>query len=100
MNINDVGQAFPITRHRSDGGHEWTETVEGMTLRQYAAIHLKQPDSGDEWLDKMILAAKRDELAAAAMPVLKSEHLSPGKVTEMAYAQADAMLAAVKGGGK
>lgn len=26
----------------------------GMTLRQYAAIHLKVPDSGSDWLDDMI----------------------------------------------
>jgi len=26
----------------------------GMTLRQYAAIHLKVPDSGTDWLDDMI----------------------------------------------
>jgi hypothetical protein len=26
----------------------------GMTLRQYAAIHLKVPNSGTDWLDEMI----------------------------------------------
>jgi hypothetical protein len=29
--------------------HRW-----GMTLRQYAAIKLKVPDSGTDWLDDMI----------------------------------------------
>ena len=37
---------------------EW----KGMSTRQYAAIHSKVPNSGDEWLDDMILEAKRDEL--------------------------------------
>lgn len=43
------------------------EAVGGMTLRQYAAIKLRVPDSGTDWLDAMIVEAKRDELAAKAM---------------------------------
>lgn len=30
------------------------ERIEGMTLRAYAAIQLRVPDSGIKWLDKMI----------------------------------------------
>lgn len=41
---------------------------EGMTLREYAAIHLQQPDSGIDWLDAMILSAKRDAIAGQALP--------------------------------
>jgi hypothetical protein len=37
-----------------------------MTLRQYAAIKLRIPDSGTDWLDRMILKSKRDDLAAQA----------------------------------
>jgi len=32
----------------------------GMTLRQYAAIHLKVADSGLEWLDEMIEKSKEN----------------------------------------
>jgi len=39
----------------------------GMTLRQYAAIKLKVPDSGLDWLDAMIVQSRRDELAGMAM---------------------------------
>ena len=39
----------------------------GMTLRQYAAIKLRVPNSGTDWLDEMIREARRDELAARAM---------------------------------
>lgn len=31
----------------------------GMTMRQYAAIHLKVPSSGTEWLDEMIEEANK-----------------------------------------
>jgi hypothetical protein len=33
--------------------YETTE-LEGMSLRTFAAIHLRVPDSGIEWLDAMI----------------------------------------------
>lgn len=32
---------------------------EEMTLRVYAAIHLRVPDSGIEWLDKMIERSRK-----------------------------------------
>jgi hypothetical protein len=32
---------------------------EGMTLRQYAAIKLRVPDSGIDWLDDMIREANK-----------------------------------------
>lgn len=41
--------------------------MNGMTLRAYAAIHLQQPDSGIDWLDAMILSAKRDAIAGQAL---------------------------------
>lgn len=45
------GQAFPSTHPH---GKE-----DGMTLRQYAAIHLKVPNSGTDWLDEMIEEANK-----------------------------------------
>jgi hypothetical protein len=53
-------QAFP-NPHRTD--------MTGMTLRQYAAIKLKVPNSGTDWLDDMIRQSLRDDFAAKAMPV-------------------------------
>jgi hypothetical protein len=44
MSDNTGGPAFPTQ----------VASYEGMTLRQYAAIHLKVPDSGTDWLDAMI----------------------------------------------
>ena len=39
----------------------------GLTLRQYAAIRLKVPDSGEEWLDDMIRESRRLDYAGQAM---------------------------------
>ena len=58
----DGGPAFPSENERQTGPNSYHSS--GMSLRAYAAIHLKQPDSGIDWLDKMIVAAKRDGLAA------------------------------------
>ena len=57
---NDGGPAFPNVNDMGYGDI-------GMSLRAYAAIKLKQPDSGIDWLDEMILKTKRDEVAAKAM---------------------------------
>ena len=55
--IETGGPAFP----RPQGGDA------GMTLRQYAAIKLRVPSSGTDWLDEMIRQSLRDELAGKAM---------------------------------
>ena len=72
--------------------------INRITLREYAAIKLRVPDSGIDWLDEMILLAKRDELAAQAMQGISANHcftdLPSGKVSEWAFEQADAMIAA------
>lgn len=41
--------------------------VPPMTLRQYAAIHLRVPESGEEWLDAMIQAARLMDNQQAAL---------------------------------
>lgn len=40
MSRDDGGPAFPHTQHRSDRDHQWQETVEGMSLRDYMATNL------------------------------------------------------------
>lgn len=78
----------------------------GLTMRQYAAIHLRVPESGAEWLDDMIRKAKRDEFAAKAMQAIiasPSRFSLDGRALEnpgdeelalASYVMADAMLAA------
>ena len=57
--------AFPFVELDAEGKPVAIET--GMTLRQYAAIKLRVPKSGTDWLDEMIRESMRDDLAAKAM---------------------------------
>jgi hypothetical protein len=95
------GPAFPTS--------DWDENdraykMHGMTLRQYAAIKLRVPDSGNDWLDKMIWQSQRDEFAAKAMQgLITSRHTDyengwydEESVASSAYKMADAMLEAGK----
>ena len=74
------------------------EAVGGMTLRQYAAIKLRVPNSGTDWLDAMIVEAKRDELAAKAMQSYlldkDRDSFTFGQWARAAYEMADAVLEA------
>ena len=98
--IKDGGPAFP----RSPRSGIYEGEYDGMTLRQYAAIKLRVPNSGTDWLDEMILKSLRDELAAKAVQGIYASdteawHCSgtPEGLASRAkdtYAIADAMLAA------
>lgn len=91
------GPAFPRSAGDYNGTKNGNAAQQGMTLRQYAAIKLRIPDSGTDWLDRMILKAKRDDLAAQAMQGLLSDpniKASTNEFAAMAYTLADAMLKA------
>jgi hypothetical protein len=61
--IETGGPAFPWCGDLND-----CPTINlGMTLRQYAAIKLRVPNSGTDWLDAMILQSLRNEFAGKAM---------------------------------
>ncbi len=93
--INDGGPVFPHEFKYGDGS---AQRCEGMNLRQYAAIHLRVPDSGTDWLDAMIVEAKRDELAAKAMQSYlldkDRDSFTLEQWAKSAYYMADAMLKA------
>lgn len=95
--IDNGGPAFPVPLNP---GQSWNEmgSCDGMTLRQYAAIKLRVPDSGTDWLDEMISKSLRDEFAAKAMQGLLSCPVQPQSGADMfardAYTMADAMLRA------
>jgi hypothetical protein len=73
-----------------------------MTLKQYAAIHLKVPRSGDPELDGMIRESVRRDfagLAMAAMPVMLAAEnegvtVLPKGVVDVVFELVDAMFAA------
>lgn len=65
-NKENGGNAFPQYERIGEIAHAY----DGMTLRQYAAIKLRVPDSGTDWLDEMIDKACRldaSELALAGV---------------------------------
>ncbi|MFA7278951.1 MAG: hypothetical protein WC100_02545 [Sterolibacterium sp.] len=66
----------------------------GMTLRQYAAIKLKVPDSGADWLDAMIVESLRDDLAAKAMQgqLASDWNEAADVIADWSYKMAGAML--------
>ena len=43
-----------------------TSELEKISLRTYAAIHLRVPDSGIDWLDEMIRQSRELDSAGAA----------------------------------
>ena len=97
MNINTGGPAFPS--HGSMG----EVANQGMTLRQYAAIKLRVPESGLDWLDAMIERANRDYFAGQALAGCLAGSNRGGdniplvpydKAAEDCYAYAYAMLTA------
>ena len=66
MNKETGGPAFPLHNHgvQTLGLH-----ITGMTLRQYAAIHLKVPNSGMDWLDEMIEEANKLDREILTSPI-------------------------------
>lgn len=111
MSDDNGGPAFPSGDGECAGSpaHQC-----GMSLREYAAIHLRVPMSDCKWLDDMIREAMRNELAGQAMKAITiSEVLEAfrrndydgrqphnvyvpcqtfSELANAAYGQADAML--------
>lgn len=96
--VNDGGPAFPCETVGADEHGEYRLPWQGMTLRQYAAIKLRVPNSGTDWLDEMIRESLRDDLAAKAMQGICAHHdtwgLPDAGIATKTYVIADAMLAA------
>jgi len=114
MGKDTGGPAFPqayehvevLARMHKDGElddaqlKQASRQLAGMTLRQYAAIKLRVPNSGTDWLDEMIEKSLLDDLAGKAMQGL-IHHFDfgtfsndPMRVAGWAYDAADAMLKA------
>lgn len=60
---NGSGPAFPTQDSEEFNGQRAQYASPGLSERQYAAIKLRVPDSGEEWLDEMIRKSLRDEFA-------------------------------------
>lgn len=99
---NDGGAAFPtmppriIAKAPPDLDLELLNES-GMSLREYAAIKLRVPDSGCGWLDEMIRKSLRDSFAGQALVGLITSPTTDGidwiRMTRGSFAAADHMLA-------
>ncbi len=88
-----ISGAFP--RYEFDSVAERFIAKGGMSLQEYAAIKLKVPDSGVDWLDAMIERSRRDDLAAMAMQGAAASEVTYTGFKQAAhdsYEMADAML--------
>lgn len=107
--FDDCGPAFPVPGLSNLPNGDYIYPELGMNLRQYAAIKLRVPNSGTDWLDEMIRTSLRDDLAAKAMQGMWASDSQTWYCSgtpeallnraECAYAMADAMLAS-RGEGK
>lgn len=61
------GPVFPLENPRLLETGELFKQCPGLTVRQYAAIQLRVPESGDDWLDRMIRKANLRDTAAQAL---------------------------------
>lgn len=95
--------AMPIHSHEAAHWNEPVPYEPGLTARQHAAIALRVPDSGTDWLDAMIRTSLRNEFAAQALEGLCAHMVGANTQghedraqanARVAYKYADAMLAA------
>lgn len=74
-----------MTDKKPDGGPAFpTVELDGMSLRQYAVIKLRVPDSGVEWLDEMIRTSLRDQFAGQVVNGILS--VSPDQNVDVTWA--------------
>lgn len=104
--IEDGGPAFPLPNRivysESHVSVEERNSMRdsGMSLRTYAAIKLRVPESGIDWLDDMIRKSLRDSFAANVLPSYleeASDYVTLQRVGAASYETADAALKARKG---
>jgi hypothetical protein len=96
--MKDSDSAFPVF-DSARGEKDYQCIAPGMTLKQYAAITLKVPRSGDPNIDAMIRESQRAEFATNTIDTAFCQYVAVGKknpsieeVVTTAYKIADAML--------
>jgi hypothetical protein len=94
--MNENKSAFPYLHRWGPDARYETECGRGITAKQYAAIHLRVPRSGDLELDAMIRESRRAEFAERAL-VIAANWFNVGAnrepIAALAFEFADAMLA-------
>jgi hypothetical protein len=96
--MKDNDSAFPVF-DSARGEMDYQCIDPGMTIPQYAAIHLKVPRSGDPEIDAMIRESRRADFAGKALSGMMSTEshgisfTSVPEVVKRSFAFADAMIA-------
>ena len=91
--------AAAFARSRGGAGHTLNHGQVGLTKKEYAAIHLRIPESGVDWLDRMIAKAEKRDLAVKflqgdlANP--NTAFISDRRAAEINLAAADSMIAEI-----
>lgn len=67
---DDGGPAFPVPVAMAEQVGAMHSELQGMSVRTYAAITLRVPDSGQPWLDDMIREARRMDAAERIMAAM------------------------------
>jgi hypothetical protein len=96
--MNENKSAFPYLHRWGPDARYETECGRGITAKQYAAIHLRVPRSGDPDIDGMIRESRRAEFAGQALAGYsvcfpESGEPVPGPTAEWCHKMANAMLA-------
>jgi hypothetical protein len=93
--MNENKSAFPVFDGKGDADYQCTDS--GLTAKQYAAIHLKVPRSGDPELDAMIRESRRLQLvgqvAVGIMTNPNDVQLTPPDMAKICCNVVDAILA-------
>lgn len=92
MSINNGGQAFPRTGTLYPDGTAWDVGSDGMTLRDYMAIHSTQPGVAE-----ILTAAGLGEMSGIAFHSWWARLTNEERfalTSKVRYQQADAMLKA------
>lgn len=75
-------------------------TTGGFNAQEYAAIHLKVPNSGTDWLDKMIETSLRNDMIASIMTGLQANvganQWKQSKFAQIAVETADTLMEKLK----
>ena len=92
--MNENKSAFPVFDVAAIG---YACIDSGVTARQYAAIHLKVPRSGDQELDEMIRESRRMDFVGQAMGGMFASEVdgtcwSPDRLAKRVFEFVDAML--------
>ena len=83
--------AAAFARSRGEAGHTLNHGQVGLTKKEYAAIHLRIPESGVDWLDRMVAKAEKRDIAVQIFQAVHTQ----GVPWAIIYQNIDTVVAAM-----